>query len=128
MSYGKWKALHPTSKVDAAPVTPARACEICGKEIITRHGGAGRQRKYTCSATCEYERTRKRARENYHKRKMMLVAETGVKVCEVCGKVIPEDRKSPYTCSDECRDQRHRERVQRNYHEKKVRMIFGGKI
>ena len=128
MSYGKWKALHPTSKVDAAPVTPARACEICGKEIITRHGGAGRQRKYTCSAECEYQRTRKRARENYHKKKGMLAPEKVEMVCEICGKVIPKGHKSPYTCSEECRDQRHRERVQRNYHEKKVRMIFGGKI
>ena len=125
MSYGQWKVLHPTTKVVVAPERP---CEICGKEIPIRKGGAGGQRKYTCSGACEYERHLKKVKMNYHKRKEMLAPEKVELVCEVCGKVIPENHRSQYTCSQECQEQRHRERVKRNSHAKKARMIADGKI
>lgn len=125
MSYGQWKVLHPTSKVD---VVPERPCEICGKEIPIRVGGSGGQRRYTCSAACDYERHLKRARMHYHQKKGMLAPEKVELVCEICGKVIDKDHRSPYTCSPECRKQRHRERVKRNTHEKKARLMAGGKI
>lgn len=114
MSYGKWKALHPTGNVNAAPVAPEKACEICGKEIPIRAGGSGSQKRYTCSGACDYERHLKKARMYYHNKKVRLAQEKVEMVCEVCGKVIPEGHRSPYTCSDECKEQRHRERVNRN--------------
>ena len=125
MSYGQWKALHPSTKVEVAP---ERACEICGKEIPIRKGGAGGQRKYSCSPACEYERNLKRARMHYHKRKGMLAPEKVEMVCEICGKVIPKDHRSPYTCSSECCYERHKKRQRDLAKKKKERMIFGGKI
>ena len=129
MTYGKWKALHPSTKVEKAPVPPEKACEICGKEIPIRKGGAGGQRKYTCSAECEYQRTRKRARENYHKKKGMLAPEKVEMVCEICGKVIDKDFRSPYACSAECCYERHkrkqRERGRLKAQEKKARKAYG---
>ena len=125
MSYGQWKALHPSTKVE---VVPERPCEVCGKEIPIRKGGAGGQRKYTCSPKCEYQRVRERARLHYHAKKGRLAPERVELVCEICGKVIDKDHRSPYTCSSECAYERQKKRQRERAKQKKERMIFGGKI
>ena len=75
MTYGQWKALHPSTKVDAAPVTPEKACEICGKEIITRASGCGYQRVRYCSEACAYQAQMERMRRRYHEKKERMMAD-----------------------------------------------------
>lgn len=70
MSYGKYKALHPSSgesgndlKLGAGKTT--FTCVNCGKVVITR-GGA--RRKYCCEQ-CRYEYNKKREQERRAKEK-----------------------------------------------------------
>lgn len=126
MSYGQWKVLHPSTKVEVAPERP---CEVCGKEIPIRKGGAGGQRRYTCSPECEYKRSRERARMHYHNTKGMLAKAKVELVCEICGKVIDKDHRSLFTCSSECayerQKKRQRERGRLKAQQKKARKAYG---
>ena len=73
MSYGKWKALHPMSKVESAPAVTEKVCEICGRYIPIRDRGSGANKKYTCSPGCAEERHRRRMAANYHKKRERMM-------------------------------------------------------
>lgn len=70
MSYGQWKALHPTTKqqfqpeaIEFAPDVKTANCAYCGKPFPV-----GRCRKY-CSPDCYFENNILASHERYHKRK-----------------------------------------------------------
>ena len=107
MSYGQYMASRyqpPVIEVDV-PDPEARYCIRCGTEIPKT---AHKSRRY-CSEPCHNEARREMTAAKYHEKKLKEDPshERRKRVCEICGKDIPNNLHgcSRY-CSDECKHER----------------------
>ena len=72
MSYGKWKALHPHTDIEAPQVDDSLPrCKICGGVIKRKFA------KLYCSDACEYEAQKIRSREYFRRKKERSLMENG---------------------------------------------------
>ena len=70
MSYGKWKALHPTTLVDI-PIKVKSPCRICGGEMPED----ARKGTLYCGPKCVAEADNRRHKERYRIKKERMMAD-----------------------------------------------------